>query len=362
MSLKTAFPHEIKMTRFENRAAKLLVIGATSHDYEVGSMLLRAAKELRINTINCNTNLNAYAPSMRTIHGKIFYRLSKKKPLEWWNFNEQIVDAIMHFQPNVILSLGIFPLSNKIFSLAKEKKTVIVNFLTDDPWSRRLLKPDFIENIKYYDLIISTKRRVIPDLKSCGAKRVEFMYYAFDPYWHHLPKSNHDAYSADISFIGTGCADRLPELRALSCEAKNLNLNLYGNGWERIEVSGWKKGPAVTGEAFRLAMFSSKLSLCLLRKSSRDDSTQRTFEISPCGGCGMYEDTPEHREVLSGYPEYGFFRNPSDLAEKCIWLLKHSEEREQMRKIGMDIIANPQHTFSARLVKIFNWLDEIYEY
>ena len=57
---------------------------------------------------------------------------------------------------------------------------------------------------------------------------------------------------------------------------------------------------------------------------------------------------------MSGYPDYGFFSSPQDLADKCEWLLEHPVEREQMRQIGMKIIVKPENTFSSRLKSIID--------
>ena len=182
------------------------------------------------------------------------------------------------------------------------------------------------------------------------------MFFAFDPLWHYFPDidlmNNSNTFKADISFVGSGSIERLPELKALS-SLSNLNLQLYGDGWNSIDVHGWKKNPAVLGADFRMAIYSSKLSLGLLRKSNSDDSTMRTFEIPSCGGCGIYEDTPEHRDLLIDYPEYGFFNSPLDLAHKCQWLLHHPQELQEMRQKGFDLIVKYTNTYASRLEKIF---------
>lgn len=334
---------------------QLLIIGSNYY-YELGSMLFRAANSLGIVTKICSNNLSDYASSMNHIPGKIFFKISGKRPLEWWDFNKEIIRQINHLQPKVILVTGIFPLMDKVFDSARKNNSTIVNYLTDNPYIFRHRSPSFIDNIGKYDLILSTKRRLVPTLITKGAKRVEFMFFAFDPSWNHLPDPNlindSNRFMADISFIGSASIERLPALKALS-SLNNLNLQLYGNGWSNINVSGWHKNPAIQGDEFRLAMYSSKISLVLLRKSNSDDSNQRTFEIASCGGCGIYEDTPEHRDLLIDYPEYGFISSPLDLAHKCQWLLNHPQELQEMRQKGFDLIVKYTNTYASRLEKIF---------
>ncbi|MFM7547100.1 MAG: glycosyltransferase [Synechococcales cyanobacterium] len=319
-------------------------------------MLLRAANSLDINVRICSNNRSDYAASMNHLLGKIFFKASGKRPLEWWSFNKEIIRQINHFQPKIILVTGIFPLLNQVFTAARRNNSKIVNYLTDNPYIKRHSSPSFINNINQYDLILSTKRRLVPTLITKGAKRVEFMFFAFDPLWHYFPDidliNNSNTFKSDISFVGSGSIERLPELKALS-SLRSLNLQLYGDGWSSINVDGWKKNSAVLGDDFRLAIYSSKLSLGLLRKSNSDDSTMRTFEIPACGGCGIYEDTPEHRDLLIDYPEYGFFNSPLDLAHKCQWLLHHPQELQEMRQKGFDLIVKYTNTYASRLEKIF---------
>ncbi|XGB39242.1 MAG: glycosyltransferase [Cyanobacteria bacterium LVE1205-1] len=336
-------------------ATKLLIIGSHYY-YDLGLMLLRSASSLGIEARICSNFLPDYAPSMNHILGKLFFKIAGKRPFEWWNFNQKVITLINHFQPELILVTGIFPLSNKVFKSAAKNNAKVVNYLTDNPYILRHKSPYFIKNISSYDLILSTKRRLIPSLVKKGARRVEFMFFAFDPSWNHIPDPHLTNYTknftADISFIGAGSSERLPELEALS-SLGNLNLQLYGDGWSKIHINGWKKNPQISGDDFRLAIYSSKVTLGLLRKSNSDDSTMRTFEIPACGGCGIYEDTPEHRDLLIDYPEYGFFNSPLDLAHKCQWLLHHPQELQEMRQKGFDLIVKYTNTYASRLEKIF---------
>ena len=334
---------------------KVLIVGNVSESYHVGYMLANASRDLNLITElcdikECNQSLNYFL-------GRVFFKASQKRSIEWWSFNNDIYKRLTSEKPDLVIITGIFPMQKKIFALCKDHKIKIVNFLTDNPFVSRLNSPLFLQQLSSYDLIASTKSNILDLLSDKGARNTKFFPYAFDPHWHQIPYSVSDQekenYSCDVSFIGTGAQERLPYLNAIGSLNKYC-LNVYGNDWEGIHLQGWNKFPVVLDRPFTLAMNLSKLSICLLRKSSCDISTQRTFEIAPCGGCGIYEDTKEHREILSGYPDYGFFSSPQDLADKCEWLLEHPVEREQMRQIGMEIIVKSENTFSSRLKSIID--------
>jgi spore maturation protein CgeB len=334
---------------------KILIIGNTSENYQLGSILTRASKQLDLLFSTSDTNRNLYAPSMKYLWGKIFFKLSGKRPLEWWSFNRKIVSQIKEFNPQIVLVTGIFPLTNEVFDICSQRGAYIVNYLTDYPWNPNHRSELFLSNLKKYDLVISTKTKILSELIKYEIKKVYFLPFGYDHFLCHQPVNisqvDRDSFTADISFIGVADSERIPLLDAIS-SLNGLNLKIYGTAWDKLNLKKWQKLPAVFEHEFRLAIYFSKLSLGIVRKRNKDESTMRTFEIAACGGCGIYEDTQEHREILAGYPEYGFFSSPEDLANKCKWLLENPVEREEMRKIGMKIIIKDTNTYTSRLKTI----------
>jgi spore maturation protein CgeB len=341
---------------------RLLIIGNTSETYHIGSMLVRAAKALDISVTTNDTNWKISAPSMQHLWGRAFYKLSGKRTLEWGAFNRKTASLIREVKPTLILVTGIMPLAQDVFEAVIQVGARIANYLTDYPWNPRHYCPSFLENLNQYDFIFSTKSSILQKLKNFGVKRVEFLPFGYDSLIHRVPEllSEHERekFYSDITFIGTADQERFPHLKALA-EIKGISLNIYGELWNRygelwnkINIPGWKVHPAIFNRDLQVGIYCSNLVLGIIRKRNKDQSTLRTFEIAACGGCGIYEDTEEHRQILAGYPDYGFFTSPQDLAEKCQWLLEHSEEREQMRQLGMRLIVTESNTYTARLQQI----------
>ena len=342
-------------------APRLLIIGNFSASCHVGAMLGRAAETLGLTWTRIDTGIQHYAPSLQTLPGRVFFRLSGGRPLEWWRFNRRALGTLSEARPQMVIVSGVLPLHPQVFATCQKLGARISNFATDDPWSCYLRHSTaFLRTIPLYDLIVSTKSRVVDDFHRCGARRVEWCTYAFDPYWHRLPDPVPDAerarFAADLSFVGTGNPARRIELEQLAAAVLGTH-KLYGNDWEQQPPRGWKRMGEALDNTFRLAVHEAKLCLALLRKGSRDDSTQRTYEIAPCGGCGLYEDTSEHRMILKGYPEIGFFKTTADLAEICRHLLPDEAKRHELRDIGMKILVRPENTFAARLRSIIEWCD-----
>ena len=73
----------------------------------------------------------------------------------------------------------------------------------------------------------------------------------------------------------------------------------------------------------------------------------RSYEIGACGACGLYQDTSEHRKLLAGYPEEGFFRTPDELKSRVSYLLENQELRQSLRSIASRSVCKKEHTYKS---------------
>ena len=177
--------------------------------------------------------------------------------------------------------------------------------------------------------------------------------FAYDPELHHPPQQPTSA-GADVLFVGTGAEERLPWLKAIS-SLPGVSCQLHGNNWDRYPTPGWHRGGAVTGEAYCNAIGSARIVLGLLRQANGDLSTDRSYEIGAIGGCGLYQDSSEHRALLPGYPDEGFFSNPEELKTRLAHLLQKPELQQRLRALGSEALRSSDHTYAARLRSILDW-------
>ena len=319
-------------------------------------MLGRGADTLGIPWLPVNID---YAPSLKTFYGKVFMRISGGRPREWWNFNRAATIVIRQNRPKLVVSTGVIPLHQDFFNACREVGARICNFATDDPWAHHMKYGTwFRRTISEYDLIACTKPRVMDDFRKCGARRVEYVTYAYDPFLHRRPDPVDEAesmsYACDLSFIGTGNPERRAELEYVANNVPG-NHHLYGNDWTRYRPRGWELRGEALDNRFRLAAHEARVTIALLRRGARDDATMRTFELAPCDSCGLYEDTQEHRQIFRGYPDFGFFCDLKELASRCCELLDSRKKQEILRREALRIIAIPRHTYAARLQSLLDW-------
>ena len=336
----------------------LLLIADTSVPEALGSKFLRGAQQAGLDPkrdllVAYTSPAPAFSPSMGRLRGKVFYRLADRRSWEWWGFQRQLIALIEQHKPRLVLVTGILPLAPQVFQANRASGGRIVNYLTDDPWNPIHRRRCFLGNLKDYDHLFSTKEALRQRLEAAGTPSTSWLPFAYDPELHH-PIDVIDAEAADVLFVGTGAAERLPWLEALA-DLPGLRRRIHGNSWEGLSTPGWEKGPAVVGEDYCRAIGSARVVLGLLRQANGDLSTDRSYEIGAIGGCGLYQDTSEHRTLLENYPDAGFFKDPGELRTRVQALLSDPEVQLQLRQAGAKALHRPEHTYGARLQTILQW-------
>lgn len=336
----------------------LLLLADTSATEALGSKFLRGAAAAGLDPgcdlqVAYSSPAPTYSASMRRLRGKVFYRLADRRSWEWWGFQRQLLAQVRRERPRLVLVTGILPLSAAVFREVQAGGGRIVNYLTDDPWNPIHRRRCFLRNLPLYDHIFSTKQALRQRLEAAGTPSTSWLPFAYDPALHH-PPSQADGDPADVLFIGTGARERLPWLEALS-DLPGLRRRIHGNSWHGLALAGWQQQPAVVGEAYCQAIAAAGVVLGLLRQANGDLSTDRSYEIGAIGGCGLYQDSPEHRALLSDYPDAGFFRTPAELRQRVERLLADPALRSQLRQLGAHALRRPEHTYAARLRSILDW-------
>jgi len=299
----------------------------------------------------------AYSPSMQRLRGKIFFRLADRRSWEWWKFQHELLNQIHQFKPRLVLITGVLPIRRRIFEEIHNHGGLVVNYLTDDPWNPIHRRRSFLRNLPLYDHIFSTKKALRRRLENAGTPSTSWLPFAYDPMLHQAVQKTLNTNNPVVVFVGTGAEERLPWLAALE-DLPGVVRRIHGNNWEGFDTPGWEKQSAVTGEGYCSVIQNADIVLGLLRKANRDRSTDRSYEIGAIGGCGLYQDSREHRELLPKYPNEGFFKTPKQLQERVQHLMAHPSLRDQLRKLGSEAMRKPGNTYAARLQTMLQWSEQ----
>lgn len=337
---------------------RLLLLADTSVPEALGSKFLRGAARADLDPgldlqVAYTSPAPQFSPSMTRKRGKVFYRLADRRSWEWWGFQRQLLEQIEDSRPELVLVTGILPLSRAVFAAIHKQGGRIVNYLTDDPWNPIHRRRCFLSNLPYYDHIFSTKQALQERLQAAGVPSTSWLPFAYDPELHHPPKQP-ARQGPDVLFVGTGAHERLQWMQAIS-SLPGVSCQLHGNNWDRYPTSGWQRGPAITGEAYCNAIGSASIVLGLLRQANGDLSTDRSYEIGAIGGCGLYQDSSEHRALLPSYPDEGFFSSPDELKTRVEHLLSRPDLQQRLRHLGAQALRSADHTYGARLRSILEW-------
>ena len=296
---------------------------------------------------------------MQRLRGKLFYRLADRRSWEWWEFQRQLKEKIRTMQPRLVLVTGILPFQTSIFNAIKEGGGQITNYLTDDPWNPIHRRRSFLRNLRHYDHIFSTKQALCERLEKAWTPSTSWLPCAYDPALHQQPLEKSKNQATDALFVGTGtgAAERLPWLEVLK-DLPGVRRRIHGNNWGGLKTPSWDLQPAVTGEAYCEEIHNAGIVLGLLRQANGDLSTDRSYEIGAIGGCGLYQNSSEHRALLPHYPDEGFFSTPAQLRERVNHLLENPKLRQRLRELGSQAIRRPEHTYAARLQTMLKWSGE----
>lgn len=314
----------------------------------VGAHLSTAAEELAYQ-VTLFDSQGAFETN--GIVNKLNWSLRGHRPSHLRTFSGQLVDACREQRPQWIVATGIAPIDESALKAIKGMGTRRLNYLTDDPWNPSHRAPWFMEALRHYDWVFSTRKSNIEDLREHGCPQVAYLPFAYAPTLHYCDppdKLEERRYCADVVFAGGADRDRLPLLTGLI--RAGFKVALYGGYWDRqAETRPFALGHADPA-TLRKAIGGAKVSLCLVRRANRDGSAMRTFEVAAMGACMLAEDTDEHREILGADGDaVVYFRTLDEMIDRLRWLLAHDNERRRLAEAVRVRITSGQNTYKDRL-------------
>lgn len=278
-------------------------------------------------------------------------------PLTVGAFNRHITDVADAFRPDVAVVVKGAYVSVETLAGLRRNGTVLVNVATDDPFSAASTATPWVrEGIPCYDLYCSTKRAVIPDIRSAGCDLVTFLPCGYKP-TVHFPETASTAeemnrFSCDVLFVGAADPDRVPYLLALVQAIPGLRLHLYGGYWERYPGLRQYTRGFVRGREYRIAISGAKIVVNLVRRMNRDGHVMRSFEVPACKGFMLAERTAEHSEFLAEDREMVCFGSTEELIGKVRTYLPLADRRLQIAEAGHARIVGERNTYRDRLETI----------
>ncbi len=224
----------------------------------------------------------------------------------------------------------------------------------------------YMKCLREFDLHITQRDVSVRDYKQRGARRVLKIQTAYEPTLHFPPPPEwSDANRGrEVSFIGNPYDSRAEFLVRLGTEF-GIPLTISGSRAWRSVLSPEMLGRLFSGEdglyhdAYREAIWNSKINLSFLTHSNQDEFAHKSFEIAACGGFLLAERSEGHSLKFREDEEAVFFSGVEECAAKVRRYLPDESARTQIAFAGWRRAMESGYGNDAQVERILTVLGEI---
>lgn len=271
--------------------------------------------------------------------------------------NLQLIKTTTNYKPHlIVVSSGRYTFPSTLYKLKKITDSILFSWNPDSPFETLNSSNFLIRSIPVYDCHFIWSKYLMCQLLEHGARKVEWLPFAFDPDLHpQVTLSTEDKikYGSDMVFIGTWDREREYLLESLV----GWNLAVWGNDWDRLtRGSPLKKlvrDNAKYGIELVKILRSSKIVLNILRNQNEGSHNMRTFETTGCGAFLLTPRTQEQSEFFNEDTEIACYSNIDELNTQIKKWLDKDNERLHMGKLAQQKVLR-DHTYSCRMKKILD--------
>jgi len=163
---------------------------------------------------------------------------------------------------------------------------------------------------------------------------------SYDPAQHFpAQESAKPPQDREISYIGSPFEDRPQFLLDLSYK-HGLPVSISGPRWKKfISPQSYRelvKDDYLANQAYREAIWRSKINLAFNTHLNEDDVAHKSAEITACGGFLLALRTKGHQAMFEEGREAEFFSSIDECATKIRYYLAHPEERMAIARRGCE--------------------------
>jgi len=215
------------------------------------------------------------------------------------------------------------------------------------------------ECLPLYDHIFCLDSYYVPFLRSQNCGCVEHLCAAADPEEHRplaLSEDELDAYSADVSFVGTYHPERAEAIAAF--DGVTDRVRIYGHRWDHApqQLARWVQVEPVYGRKKTVIYGVSRLSLHVRGPHMFYGENFRVFEVAACGGTLLTRYSPDLELCFDLQNELVLFHEPADLRTALAHYLAHPEELAQVAEAGRQRVL-ADHTYGHRAASIIEHVE-----
>jgi spore maturation protein CgeB len=272
---------------------------------------------------------------------KLCFRLSAGAGVD--RFNADVLRLAAAESPDLFWADKMLWLRPETLRQLRTLGIATVSYMIDNPFGPRR-DPGwrlYMQTIPCFDLHVVQRDKNILDYRQRGARDVLKIQTAYEPTLNFPPPAHwSDAdCTRDVSFIGTPYDDRAATLARLWREdGFQVRINGSPRPWRRALDPAAYAALFQQGElyrdAYREALWRSKINLSFLTHSNQDEFVHKSFEIAGCGGFLLAERSQGHLDRFVEDQEAVFFSDFDELVAKIRRYLPDESARRRIAAAG----------------------------
>lgn len=304
--------------------------------------------------------LNAYAyeptqPLMR----KVLHRLQMGPWVQ--RLNRDVLEIAERERPEVFWADKLLQLQPATLRKLRAMGVATVSYMIDNAFGPRQ-DPGwrlYMQCIPEFDLHATQRDANVLDYQARGARDVIKIQTAYEPTIHFPPGADWSDADRDrgVSFIGTPYDRRAEDLTRLWREF-GVPVVVSGAEWlwkERMEPEAFAalfRGGELYGQAYREAIWRSKINLSFLTHSNQDEFVHKSFEIAGCGQFLLAERSQGHLDRFVEDEQAVFFSGIVECAEKIRRWLPDEAGRARVAAAGYARAVRDGYSNDAQVARI----------
>lgn len=264
---------------------------------------------------------------------------------------ETVRDAVRSTRPELVFACKALHFDGGfVEEMRRASGALLVHWHPDDYRNPICTSTAFQSAIPAYDVCVTPKSFNVEDLRVDGARRVEFVPYAYDPAVHR-PVSPRPGPPVEACFVGGWEPDRASYLERAA--AAGVDLEVWGAYWQRLDRASPLRPACKFEEVFAEDMArvfsSSMLTLGFLRKVNRDRHTARTFEIPASGGVMLAERTDEQQSFFEEGKEALYFDSADEMVATICEYVRRPDDLARIRAAALARCERDRYSYAGRL-------------
>lgn len=257
-------------------------------------------------------------------------------------FNRDLLRIADEHKVNTALFDKALPLQPQTLQALQRLGIFTIDYVIDNPFGPRndpgwrLYK----KTQPHFDLHAVQRASSVTDYEQRGARNVMQIRTSYEPTIHFPPPANwsDSERTREVSFIGTPYDRRAEFLSTLARSGAPLSISGSEPHWRaalppEVFSAAFRDGE-LKAEAYREAIWRSKINLAFVTKANNDEVAHKSFEITACRGFLLAERTPGHQACFKEDEEAVFFSSEAECVDKIRRYLPDEAARRRIAAAG----------------------------